>query len=74
MMETPSELPEPMSKEMLAYYGDLFEEEGRLSNSASGILEFARTKEIISRHLPPPPRIVLDVGGGAWSLFPLVGR
>ncbi len=74
-METPSELPEPMSKEMLAYYGDLFEEEGRLSNSASGILEFARTKEIISRHLPPPPRIVLDVGGGpgAYSRW-LAGR
>jgi ubiquinone/menaquinone biosynthesis C-methylase UbiE len=28
-------------------------------------LEFARTKELILRHLPPVPSVVLDVGGGS---------
>jgi ubiquinone/menaquinone biosynthesis C-methylase UbiE len=28
-------------------------------------LEFARTKELILRHLPPVPSLVLDVGGGS---------
>ena len=30
-----------------------------------GRLEFARTQEVIQRHLPPPPCDVLDVGGAA---------
>jgi ubiquinone/menaquinone biosynthesis C-methylase UbiE len=29
-----------------------------------GMLEFARSKEILLRHLPEPPATVLDVGGG----------
>ena len=29
-----------------------------------GQLEFERTKEIILRHLPPPPAVVADIGGG----------
>jgi ubiquinone/menaquinone biosynthesis C-methylase UbiE len=28
------------------------------------VLELARTQELVLRHLPPPPRSVLDVGGG----------
>jgi SAM-dependent methyltransferase len=36
---------------------------GRLAES-SGQLEFERTKEIILRHLPPPPAVVADIGGG----------
>ena len=35
----------------------------RLAGSA-GQLEFERTKEIIVRHLPPPPAVVADIGGG----------
>lgn len=35
----------------------------RLAES-TGQLEFERTKEIILRHLPPPPAIVADIGGG----------
>jgi ubiquinone/menaquinone biosynthesis C-methylase UbiE len=36
-------------------------------------LELVRTREILRRHLPPPPRRILDVGGGtgvhaAWLL------
>jgi SAM-dependent methyltransferase len=36
---------------------------GRLAESC-GQLEFERTKEIILRHLPPPPAVVADIGGG----------
>ncbi|HET9318099.1 MAG TPA: class I SAM-dependent methyltransferase, partial [Vicinamibacteria bacterium] len=34
-------------------------------------LERARTQEIVLRHLPPPPAVVLDVGGaaGAYALW-----
>jgi SAM-dependent methyltransferase len=38
-------------------------EQGRLAEP-HGQLEFERTKEIILRHLPPPPAVVADVGGG----------
>ncbi len=30
-----------------------------------GLLEFARAKELLNRHLPGPPAVVLDVGGGS---------
>jgi SAM-dependent methyltransferase len=33
-------------------------------DQGSGRLEFERTKEIISRHLPAPPAVVADIGGG----------
>ena len=48
--------------DMLRYYQET-PEEPRLFKS-SGILEFARSKEIIMRYLAPPPLVVLDVGGG----------
>jgi hypothetical protein len=35
----------------------------RLAES-TGQLEFERTKEIILRHLPSPPAVVADIGGG----------
>jgi SAM-dependent methyltransferase len=38
-------------------------EQARL-DSGSGLLEFERTKEIVSRHLPGTPSVVADVGGG----------
>lgn len=36
-----------------------------------GSLEFARTQEILLRRLPPPPGVVVDVGGGpgAYALW-----
>jgi hypothetical protein len=43
-------------------YGE-FREDIRLA-SGPGALEFARTQEILLRHLPPPPAVVLDLGGG----------
>ena len=48
--------------EIRSYY-ERFEEEGRLARGA-GLLEFVRMQELIQRFTPPPPRMVLDVGGG----------
>ena len=38
-------------------------EAGRLL-AGSGVVELARTQDILERRLPPPPARVLDVGGG----------
>lgn len=38
-------------------------EQARLARGL-GIVEFERTKEIIHRHLPSPPTVVADIGGG----------
>jgi 2-oxo-4-hydroxy-4-carboxy--5-ureidoimidazoline (OHCU) decarboxylase/ubiquinone/menaquinone biosynthesis C-methylase UbiE len=34
-------------------------------NTGSGLIEFLRTQTVVRRVLPPPPAVVLDVGGGA---------
>jgi SAM-dependent methyltransferase len=47
---------------MFEYY-ERGEEQGRLDEPA-GQLEFARTRQIIARYLPPPPATVADIGGG----------
>lgn len=44
------------------HYGSGYEKD-RLGQGTSAI-EFARTKELLQRFLPPPPASVLDVGGG----------
>jgi ubiquinone/menaquinone biosynthesis C-methylase UbiE len=36
-----------------------------LPGAAAGRLEYLRTRELLSRYLPPAPATVLDVGGGA---------
>jgi SAM-dependent methyltransferase len=46
-----------------AYY-DRGEEQDRLAADARGALEFERTAEIVARHLPAPPAVIADVGGG----------
>lgn len=58
-----------LSQEVLAHYGEGLEA-SRLSSN-TGQLELARTKELISRFLPPAPASVMDVGGGAgvYSLW-----
>lgn len=38
-------------------------ERERLARGA-GVLELARTQELLQRYLPPPPAVILDVGGG----------
>jgi SAM-dependent methyltransferase len=57
--------------EITGFY-DRGDEEARLN--AWGRLEFLRTRELLERHLPAPPAVVLDVGGaaGAYAL-PLAG-
>lgn len=52
----------PLAPEVLAYYaaGD---EAARLARG-HGPIELARTQELLLRHLPPAPAVVLDVGGG----------
>jgi ubiquinone/menaquinone biosynthesis C-methylase UbiE len=54
---------QPSLAEEIRQYYEMGLEAQRLS-SALGELEFVRTKEIISRYLPRPPAVVLDVGGG----------
>ena len=55
--------------EVLGYYARGGESE-RLEE-AYFPLERARTEELVRRHLPPPPGVVLDVGGaaGAYALW-----
>lgn len=51
-----------VANEVLAYYSRGLESD-RLSAGA-GSLEFARTRALLERYLPPPPATVADVGGG----------
>ena len=50
--------PDP---QIVAHY-EVYNEIDRLT--LKNRLEFLRTTEIISRHIPPPPAVVADVGGG----------
>ena len=51
-----------MDRHLLSHYGTGVER-ARLEGGGSRI-EFARTKELLERYLPPAPARVLDVGGG----------
>jgi SAM-dependent methyltransferase len=51
-----------MDRHLLSHYGTGVER-ARLEGGGSRI-EFARTKELLERHLPAAPARVLDVGGG----------
>jgi len=53
--------PQPLP-EVLAFYARGLEHQ-RLS-AEEGLLERYRTQELLLRYLPPPPAVVLDVGGG----------
>jgi ubiquinone/menaquinone biosynthesis C-methylase UbiE len=55
--------PPKINWEILSHYAD-YDEQSRLSTGRSGTLEFLRSQELISRHIPSPPQKVLDVGGG----------
>jgi len=56
-------------REVIACY-ERFPEETRLSSGPS-VLEFERTKDILTRMLPKPPAWIIDVGGaaGAYSAW-----
>jgi 2-polyprenyl-3-methyl-5-hydroxy-6-metoxy-1,4-benzoquinol methylase len=58
-----SELGNPLSDEALIHYR-IGQEQERLSRG-TGVLEFTRTQEIISRYLPPVPAVIFDIGGGS---------
>jgi ubiquinone/menaquinone biosynthesis C-methylase UbiE len=51
------------SKLTVEEFYEIFDEAGRL-RSGLGKLEFERAKAVVRRFLPPPPAVVLDVGGG----------
>ena len=53
-----------LSDEILSFYRQTQESE-RLTNNVKGQIEFTRTQEIITRYLPEPPAVVLDIGGGS---------
>ncbi len=57
----PEDLP-PIPAEIVEHYRR-GQEASRLRTGKSQI-ELARTQELLRRHLPPPPAVVLDVGGG----------
>ena len=59
-----SQTPKP-PPEVLEFYA-LGGETGRL-DKAYFPLERARTRELVARHLPAPPGVVLDVGGAAGA-------
>ncbi len=52
----------PLQHGLQSYY-ERGTEQGRLVGGG-GRLELARTQELLTRHLPAPPAVVLDVGGG----------
>ena len=52
------------SDEILSFYRQT-QESNRLTTNAIGQLEFVRTQEIITRYLPAPPAVILDIGGGS---------
>jgi SAM-dependent methyltransferase len=55
----------PFDPDIESYYAQ-GGEQGRLDQGYFP-LERARTQEIVLRHLPPPPAVVLDVGGAAGT-------
>lgn len=52
-----------LSDEIQSFYSR-YDEAGRL-DSPEGQLEKLRTRELMGRYLPPPPAVILDVGGGS---------
>ncbi len=59
---TQSSKPKRSLEDVLRHYESV-SEESRLQQGTSR-LELVRTRELLTRYLPPPPAVVLDVGGG----------
>ena len=59
-------------EEITAFYAR-YQEDARLTRGA-GLLESARMRELLSRHLPSPPAVVLDVGGGPGAYSAWLAR
>src|SRR5205823_5972921 len=62
MPPAPHPQPEP-DPEIVGFYSRGLEDD-RLHKDR-GLLERVRTQELLQRYLPPPPAVVLDVGGGS---------
>lgn len=62
-----------MADPSVASYYTEFDEHSRLTSSF-GQLEFLRTMELLSRNLPPPPAVVLDIGGGTGPYSEALGK
>jgi len=62
-------MPESAQAQIIDHY-HRYDEAERLAHDI-GPLELVRTKELISRYLPPAPAVVLDVGGasGVYSFW-----
>jgi ubiquinone/menaquinone biosynthesis C-methylase UbiE len=61
---------DPFAREIKEYYSR--SQEARRLSSPQGELERLRTQAIFARHLPSPPAVVFDIGGGAGvHAFPL---
>ncbi|MCW3815641.1 class I SAM-dependent methyltransferase [Micromonospora sp. DR5-3] len=54
----------PAEPDIQRYYTEVFAEAERLDRTPQGRLEATRTRDLLTRLLPPPPATVLDVGGG----------
>lgn len=61
-MTKPSQSQPTLPEDILTYYRE-GKEADRLFKGI-GPLQLARTKELITRTIPPPPAVLLDVGGG----------
>ncbi|HWG14466.1 MAG TPA: class I SAM-dependent methyltransferase [Streptosporangiaceae bacterium] len=57
-------MPEDQNLAAMRAHYERGAEQARLAISPPGLLEFERTKEIVLRHLPSPPAVVADIGGG----------
>ncbi len=69
----PDSPPAELAPEIADYYAR-WPEASRLEQGPFQ-LEFARTVELIERHAPPPPAVILDVGGGPGGYaIPLAER
>lgn len=63
-----------IAAEIAAHYEHGFES-GRLKKEPIGQIEFERTQSVIARFLPPPPAVVLDIGGASGiHALPLAAR
>jgi SAM-dependent methyltransferase len=56
-------------EEVVNFYEHLPDEASEAPRLSVGLgqLELARTREVILRHLPPPPQTILDIGGAAGA-------
>ena len=53
----------PLGDEVLAHYASGYEAQ-RLVRGGQRRLELLRTQELVTRYLPSPPAVILDIGGG----------